>query len=242
MFPQEGRKKMEKKIDQRRRYYLVLDTETANTYRDENNRLVSKDALFYDLGAQVVDKSGNVYERFSFINRDIYYAERDLMQSAYYADKMGMYDAQILEGKRTVASLYEIRKAIADVIAKYGITVVMAHNAKFDYDALNATQRYITKSKYRYFLPKDIEWYDTVRMARSTIAKQKTYKRFCQENGYLTKNNQPQCSAEVLYKYISGNNDFVESHTGLEDVEIETRIFVHCMRQHKKMRKKLFKD
>ena len=199
MFPQEGRKKMEKKIDQRRRYYLVLDTETANTYRDENNRLVSKDALFYDLGAQVVDKSGNVYERFSFINRDIYYAERNLMQSAYYADKMSMYDAQILEGKRTVASLYEIRKAIADVIAEYGITVVMAHNAKFDYDALNATQRYITKSKYRYFLPKDIEWYDTVRMARSTIAKQKTYKRFCQENGYLTKNNQPQCSAEVLF-------------------------------------------
>lgn len=84
-----------------------------------------------------------------------------------------MYDAQILEGKRTVASLYEIRKAIADVIAEYGITVVMAHNAKFDYDALNATQRYITKSKYRYFLPKGIEWYDTVRMARSTIAKQK---------------------------------------------------------------------
>lgn len=84
---------MGKKIDQRRRYYLVLDTETANTYRDENNRLVSKDALFYDLGAQVVDKSGNVYERFSFINRDIYYAERNLMQSAYYADKMSMYDA-----------------------------------------------------------------------------------------------------------------------------------------------------
>lgn len=233
---------MEKKIDKRRRYYLVVDTETANTYRDEKNRLVSKDALFYDLGAQVVDKSGNVYENFSFINRDIYYAERNLMQSAYYANKMDMYDAQILEGSRTVASLYEIRKAIADVIAEYHITAVMAHNAKFDYDALNATQRYITKSKYRYFLPKGVEWYDTVRMARSTIAKQKSYRRFCQENGYLTKNGQPQCSAEVLYKYISGNYDFVESHTGLEDVEIEVQIFAHCMRQHKPMKKKLFKD
>lgn len=233
---------MEKKIDKRRRYYLVLDTETANTYRDENNKLVSKDALFYDLGAQVVDKSGNVYERFSFINRDVYYAERELMKSAYYSYKISMYDEQIAQGLRTVASLYEIRKAIADVIEKYGITVVMAHNAKFDYDALNATQRYITKSKYRYFLPKGIEWYDTVRMARSTIAKQKTYKRFCQENGYLTKTNQPQCTAEVLYKYISNNNDFCESHTGLEDVEIETKIFVHCMAQHKPMKKKLFKD
>ena len=52
--PAGRKKKMGKKIDQRRRYYLVLDTETANTYHDENNRLVSKDALFYDLGAQVV--------------------------------------------------------------------------------------------------------------------------------------------------------------------------------------------
>lgn len=243
--PPAGRKKkkeIEKKIDKRRRYYLVLDTETANTYRDERGGLVSKDALFYDLGAQVVDKSGNVYERLSFINRDIYYGERDLMQSAYYADKMGMYDVQIREGSRTVASLYEIRKAIADVIAEYGITAVMAHNAKFDYDALNATQRYVTKSKYRYFLPKGVEWHDTVRMARSTIAKQKTYRRFCQENGYLTKGKQPQCTAEVLYRYISGNDNFIESHTGLEDVEIETRIFAHCMRQHKPMKKKLFKD
>lgn len=233
---------MEKKIDKRRRYYLVLDTETANTYRDKDNKLVSKDALFYDLGAAVVDKAGNVYETFSFINRDVYYAERKLMESAYYNYKMGMYDEQIAAGMRTVASLYEIRKAIADVIAEYGITTVMAHNAKFDYDALNATQRYITKSKYRYFLPKGVEWYDTVRMARSTIAKQKTYRRFCRDNGYLTKNNQPQCSAEVLYRYISGNNDFVESHTGLEDVSIEAQIFAHCMRQHKPMKKKLFKD
>lgn len=89
-----------------------------------------------------------------------------------------MYDEQIAAGMRTVASLYEIRKAIADVIAEYGITTVMAHNAKFDYDALNATQRYITKSKYRYFLPKGVEWYDTVRMARSTIAKQKLIEGF----------------------------------------------------------------
>jgi hypothetical protein len=30
--------------------------------------------------------------------------------------------------------------------------------------------------------------------------------------------------------------DFKESHTGLEDVKIETAIFAYCVRQHKKMR------
>lgn len=42
--------------------------------------------------------------------------------------------------------------------------------------------------------------------------------------------------AEVIYKYISGNNDFIESHTGLEDVMIEKEIFAKCCRQHKKMK------
>ena len=32
-------------------------------------------------------------------------------------------------------------------------------------------------------------------------------------------------------------DDFAEDHTGLEDVLIEKEIFVHCMKQHKKMRR-----
>lgn len=43
--------------------------------------------------------------------------------------------------------------------------------------------------------------------------------------------------AEILYKYITNTPDFIESHTGLEDVMIEYKIFVHCCRQHKKMEK-----
>ena len=34
--------------------------------------------------------------------------------------------------------------------------------------------------------------------------------------------------------------DFMESHTGLEDVMIEKEILAHCFRQHKAMRKKLY--
>ena len=66
--------------------------------------------------------------------------------------------------------------------------------------------------------------------------------KFCKENGYMTNHAipRPQLKAEVLYRYISGDNEFIESHTGLEDVEIETEILAYCYRQHKKMRRKLF--
>ena len=42
--------------------------------------------------------------------------------------------------------------------------------------------------------------------------------------------------------FISGNNEFEESHTGLEDVLIEAEIMFYCFRQHKPMRKALFEN
>jgi len=84
--------------------------------------------------------------------------------------------------------------------------------------------------------------WDTLFMARDTICKGTLYKQWCRENGYLTKNGQPQATAEVLYRYITGRKTFEESHTGLEDVMIEKEIFSKCMSYHKPMRKKLFKD
>jgi hypothetical protein len=45
-----------------------------------------------------------------------------------------------------------------------------------------------------------------------------------------------------LFRYISQNNDFVESHTGLEDVMIEKEIMAYCFRKHKAMKSKLFKE
>jgi hypothetical protein len=118
---------------------------------------------------------------------------------------------------------------------RYNITEVVAHNCRFDYRSCNNTQRYTTQSKYRYFFPYGTIFLDTMRMANDTICKQKSFIAFCQENGYMTKNNQVRKTAEILYRYISGDKHFIESHTGLEDVLIETTIFAKCWAQHKPM-------
>ena len=79
-------------------------------------------------------------------------------------------------------------------------------------------------------------------MSRDTICKQKSYIDYCKRNGYMTKHKKPQAraTAEIIYRYIKGDDNFNESHTGLEDVLIEKDILVHCFRQHKKMRKSLY--
>lgn len=230
------------KIDRRIHYILMMDTETCNTLVAEDGKLDMTNVLIYDFGWQVIDKRGKVYEEKSYIVKDIFERETALMQSAYYAKKIPQYLQEIAEGKRVVATFYEIRKDFLETLARYETNTIAAHNARFDYRASNVTQRWLTKSKYRYFFPYDIEIWDTLKMATDVICKMPTYIAFCEQNGYMTKHKKPRpkATAEVLYRFISGNVAFNEAHTGLEDVDIERQILAYCFRQHKAMRKGLY--
>jgi len=228
-------------MDKRKNYYIGLDTETANGLTDENGKSDLSQSLVYDIGWAVTDKQGNIYETRSYVVADIYIDHRDLMNTCYYAEKLPQYEADLKNGARKLARLSTIRKQLRADMEKYGVTAIFAHNASFDYRALNNTMRYVTKSAQRYFFPYGTEIWDTLKMSK-VITSQKTYTAFCDANGYKTKHRVPRnrATAEILYRYISGNNDFIESHTALEDVIIETAIFAHCLKQHKKIEKKLF--
>lgn len=231
-----------KKIDRRRTYILMCDTETANTFTDECGNLDVTNVFCYDIGWQVIDKHGNVYEKRSFVNSDIFYHEAELMKSAYYANKIPLYLEAIREGRAKVANTYEIRQQMLKDFKDYEIKIFCAHNSRFDYNALNTTERWTTKSKYRYFLPYGIEVWDTLKMARDIMKNKPTYRKFCEDNNYLTKSGQLRYTAEILYRFISRNNNFIEEHRGLEDVEIETQILAYLFRQHKSMRKRLWEN
>ena len=228
-------------MDKRISYKIVIDTETCPIDKDLTDVLPTN-MWVYDCGWAVVDKRGNVYRTRSFVNADIFLDEKDLMKSAYYAEKIPRYWEDIKAGRRILTSFYNIRKTLMEDIAEFNVTEIFAHNMRFDYGTLNTTQRWLTKSRYRYFFSKDLVICDTLKMARDVIAKMPTYRCFCEENGYMTKNHQVKLTAEVIFRFITKNNDFVENHTGLEDVLIEKEILAYCYKQHKKMRKKLWED
>ena len=127
--------------------------------------------------------------------------------------------------RRKIVTFATARSVVYRLCNKYNIKAIIAHNTRFDLNALNTTQRYITASKKRYFLPYGVALYDTLRMARDTFGKEKMYCNWCIKNNYVTKYGKPRFTAEIIYRYISGKDDFVESHTGLEDVFIEKEIF-----------------
>lgn len=245
-------------IDRRKHYVLMLDTETANTLVEIIEAIVNdkgetvqpakknmdmSNVLVYDMGWAVIDTHGGLYETASYVNRQIFNDERDLMRTAYYGWKIPRYVEDLRAGRRKMADWWEIRKALLETLEKYNIHEVCAHNAFFDHNALNITQRYLTASKYRYFFPfGSVVFWDTMKMAQDIIVPMPSYIKFCEENGYMVRPGKPRKTAEILYRFISGNNDFEEEHTGLEDVLIEAQILWYCYRQHKPMRKLLFEN
>ena len=199
--------------------YIMLDTETTNSLDDP---------ICYDVGFAVVDREGTIYETHSFVVAEVFLNE-ELMASAYFIEKVPQYWEDIKNGTRKLAKFNTIRKVLAETMKKYDTNIVIAHNARFDYRSTAKTQRYLTKSKYRYFLPYGTEVWDTLKMAREVLKNDVAYDNFCYDNNYVTKRGCKRFTAEILYRFFTGDNDFVESHTGLEDVTIEKVIFAECM-------------
>lgn len=212
--------------------FLVLDTETANDL----------DCPFaYDVGWAIVDKFGNVYATRSFVVAEIF-NDTELMTSAYYAKKLPRYFEEIANGSRMLASYATVKRTLRDDMRAFGVKIVVAHNARFDYRSTNYTQRYLTCSKYRYFFPYGTEIWDTLKMAREVLRHNDEYRTFCETHGYICKNGQLRYTAEVLHRFLSGDLDFEESHTGLEDVLIEKDIFAYCIGQNAEIDGRLWKN
>lgn len=207
--------------------YLFMDSETAET-NVVDGQLDVANGQVYDLGLMVIDENGKVYDQISMVNEDVFFRMPESMQNAYFADKIPQYLADIRMGKRKIVNSWQMYKIFAEMCRKYEVSAVVAHNAFFDVKVLNSTMRYQTKSRVRWFLPWGMEIIDTLKLARNTFGTNPKYVEWCKENGYMTNHAtpRPRLTAEILYRYITGDNEFVESHTGLEDVQIEADIFL----------------
>jgi DNA polymerase III epsilon subunit-like protein len=209
---------------------IIFDTETTNSLDDP---------LCYDFGFTVMDTDGNIYEKHSYVVADIF-LNKDLMEYAYFKEKIPQYWEDIKNGKRKLCRYKTIYFTLKEVVAKYDIKIFVAHNSSFDYRAVNTTQRFLTCSKYRYFLPYGVELWDSLKMSREVLGNDEKYRTFCQENGYVTSRGGNRYTAEILYRFLTNNNNFVESHTGLEDTLIEKEIFLYCINKNPNCNGKLW--
>ena len=110
---------------------MILDTETTNDIDCP---------IMYDCSFIVADFNGNVYDEKAYVVADVF-LDKELMASAYYIDKMPQYWNDIKNGTRELKTLFNIKKAVAEVMKKYNITKIFAYNCRFYYQSTALTQR-----------------------------------------------------------------------------------------------------
>lgn len=209
--------------------FIIVDTETANSVNDP---------LCYDVGIKVTDRKRNEYEKVSLVVYDIYAKEREMMKSAYYADKLPKYEIKLASGERKMVTLYTIKKLMAKLMEKHNTNVVYAYNMNFDRRALNNTQRFVTDGKYKWFFPFGTEFRCIWNMACQVLLARPSYIKFALENNLVSEKGNIKTSAECAYRYLTNDPTFEEEHQGIDDVDIETEILMACFAQHKKMETK----
>ena len=194
---------------------LIVDTETANGLEAP---------MPYDLGYCIIDENFNVLVERSFVISEIFF-DHEMMASAFYAEKMPQYWQDIKDKKRKIVRACTARRIVWEDMKKYNVKEVGAYNMSFDRRAIKNDIRFITGSSLRWFFPYDTKYFDIWNMACTSILRTPEYIEFCLDNDLITAKGNILTSAEAVYKFLIGDASFTESHTGLEDVRIETAIY-----------------
>lgn len=215
--------------------YLVIDTETTNLIKHRDGQAHPETALVYDIGYMVVNTQGDAIAERSYIVSEVF-TMRDRMSSAYYAEKLPQYrigGGLDLSNLWQVDSFLNIFNQLRQDIKDFNVKEIYAYNINFDKTALNHTLRYLSNGYQKYFFPYGVKIKDIWDMAQ-VITCTKKYLLFCGKNDYVTAKGNPQTSAEVVYRYLSGKTDFEERHTALQDCYIENFILKKVKSRKKK--------
>ena len=210
--------------------YVVIDTETApEPWFDKNH--MDKTSLVYDLGYIITDGETVLRER-SFVIAETFYNDA-MMNSAYFADKLPQYRAGL--GKDwEVISFLTAWETFKNDCKEFGVKDVFAYNARFDRNVLNHTIETYSKGFVKFFFPYKLRIKDVWTMAGKTVCATKKFVKYCVENGYMTNKGNPSTNAEIVYRYMTKDSEFIEAHTALQDSLIENDILKRIRKRHQK--------
>lgn len=137
------------KLDKRRKYYLILDCETATLPyvakfpAEQKKKIAIAKPLIYDLGWQIVDVKGNVYKKASYLITEIF-SVPSVFNTAYYASKRPIYLERLNNGE---IQLTNWNNAVAELVEDLNaVEAVGAYNSMFDFKkAIPFTELYVSK-------------------------------------------------------------------------------------------------
>ena len=136
------------KFDRRRKYYMILDCETAtlpftseyNNAEDKKKIAIAK-PLIYDIGYQIIDINGNIYKRVSCLISEIFFDMR-IFNTAYYAIKRPIYIERLSNKEISCMQWDSFAENFENDLQV--VSAVGAYNSMFDFKkAIPFTEKYI---------------------------------------------------------------------------------------------------
>ena len=219
-----------KNVDLRKeRYLMFIDTETIGTLN------VKESVLPFEIGMKILDTETNkVVKERSYLVRK-FFNNKFIMLSTFSATKYPNYFDKLENDKRyKTCSAKDIATHLEKMINRYNIKIMVAHNGQFDKTAIaRLFEEFGTENPIE-----KLDLLDTMEVSR-IITFSKDYANYCIEHKdrlnsvkdscFITNSGRVRTTAQAIYCYISNNADFEESHTGLEDIDIEIEIFKKSM-------------
>lgn len=204
--------------------FVIFDTETNGV----NNPYI------YDIAWQIVDKKGNVYESENFAIRETI-TNPDIMCEAYYHKKIFTDYIELLSnGMLELQNFNFVMARLNRQIKQHNVKVVSAYNLGFDLRALKSTNMLINGINAAN-ISKKLELLDIWQFACETFLNSRTFKKEAFRNAWVSNKGNIQTGAEIAYRYMTRNPEFIEDHTALSDVEIERDILVKCFQYQNKI-------
>lgn len=197
--------------------YCTIDTETVGGATNPTGA--------YNYGAIIHDKQGNILASTSLLVMEHY---DEIAKDEYAKKNFPLYQERMHNGTiSAVATEQDALNIIDNLCRRYGVKYLMAYNSGFDF----------VKTRLREML-NNYEFIDIYLMALQTITHLKKYADFCRENNFKARSGKScATTAESVYAFITGNADYKEEHTALNDALIEKDIFVRCANMHKRYNK-----
>lgn len=164
------------KFDKRRKYWLILDCETAtlpDACKYDNDpgmkqRVAIAKPLIYDLGWTVVDAQGRIYAKQNFLIAETF-SNPVVFNTAYYKDKRPGYIEKIAMGETRVVMWEEAIDELLNDMTQ--CEAVGAYNSMFDFKkALPFTDLYISKV----YAPDFADWIEYQNKIMDNIAHNNT--------------------------------------------------------------------
>ena len=199
---------------------VVFDTETVSLEKP----------FCYNIGYTIVEvESGKTLIKRDYVVEQVWHNPM-LFITAYYADKRDIY-VKAMRSRKTVMEKYGYicQAMIRDFIA-YDVKGAYAFNSPFDDKVFTYNSEWFKCNNPFDNMPIfDIRGYVHHFMVDDN------FKAFCEDYGYFTDSGNYSTTAEVMYRYLTGNTEFIEDHTALSDSEIESAILLECIKRGAKV-------